>query len=172
VAHWKPDADFGSNGVALNHVAATTTPLLMPGYNDGAAQLRWQNPPGVATRLHASGGKLQTDSFGFSFWFNPRFLAPFENLIAREMPSTRRCAYARLSRQVLISGGRRLGRGPAGVGRPRQQSRTRRFFRQRDFSTARSAAHGLGRNGFMSRAPPNDVRRGSDFNQRILEKWA
>jgi hypothetical protein len=60
VAHWKldesnaPYVDFGSNGVALNHDAATTTPLLVPGYNDGAAQLRWQNPPGVATRLHAS----------------------------------------------------------------------------------------------------------------------
>jgi hypothetical protein len=55
VAHWKQDesnapyADFGSNGVALNHDAATTTPFLVPGYNDGAAQLRWQNPPGVAT---------------------------------------------------------------------------------------------------------------------------
>ena len=122
VAHWKldesnaPYADFGSNGVALNHDAATTTPFLVPGYNDGAAQLRWQNPPGVATRLHASGGKLQTDSFGFSFWFN-----------------------ARLSWQVLISGGQRFGRGPAGVGRARQQSRAA--------------------NGFMSRAPQNDVRR-------------
>jgi hypothetical protein len=124
---------------------------LVPGYNDGAAQLRWQNRPGVATRLHASRGKLQTDSFGFSFWFNPRFLAPFENLIAREMPFNNTVpAYARLSWQVLISGGQRFGCGPAGVGRARQQSRAG--------------------NGFMSRAPQNDVRRGSVFISRLFAK--
>jgi hypothetical protein len=111
VAHWKlnesgaPYANFSSNGIALNHDAATTPPLAVPGHDGYAAQLRWQNPPGVATRLYASGGKLQTDSFGFSFWFNPRFLAPFENLIAREMPFNNTVpAYARLSWQVLISG--------------------------------------------------------------------
>jgi len=32
-----PYADFASNGVALHPDAATTTPLLGPGYNDGAA---------------------------------------------------------------------------------------------------------------------------------------
>ena len=46
VAHWKlnesnpPFADVSSNAIALQHDAATTTPLVTPGHDGGAAQLR------------------------------------------------------------------------------------------------------------------------------------
>jgi len=91
VARWKLDepgpvyADAVPGGVLLNQDAATTTAISDAGIEGASAQLNWQPTPGVSTRLSASGSSIQTDSFGFSFWFNPVYLNDGDNLIAKEM---------------------------------------------------------------------------------------
>lgn len=91
VARWKLDesgaihADAGPNGVSLIQDATTTPAISTAGIKGAAVQLGFQNPPGVSTRLAATGAPLQRDSFGFSFWLNPVFLNEWDNLIAKEM---------------------------------------------------------------------------------------
>lgn len=90
VARWKldeaaaPYADSGPNGVALALDAATTSPVLGPGLDGAGAQLNWTSP-GPSTRLYASGGALQTDSFGFALWLNPVYINQYDNLLLKEM---------------------------------------------------------------------------------------
>lgn len=91
VAHWTfeeavaPYADTGPHGVPLTHDPDTAVAITSPGISGNAAQLNWQEDPGVATRLSATGAVLQTDSFGFSFWINPVYLNANEILISKEM---------------------------------------------------------------------------------------
>ena len=92
VAHWKlnesasPYADASTNAIPLvldtGTASALTTGL---GADGSAAQLRWDNPPGTATRLAATNAALQTDSFGFSFWVKPTYIGAFDNLLMKEM---------------------------------------------------------------------------------------
>ena len=119
VAHWKldeagaPFADSSGHGIPLEPDFTTTPPQSSSGHDGGAAQLLWQNPPGVATRLYAFSSRLQTDNFGFAFWFNPRFLASFDSLIAKEIPCNNAVpAYARLAWQVLIAADDGSGAAP------------------------------------------------------------
>lgn len=91
VARWKLDesgvihADDGPNGISLFQDATTTPASSSAGIKGAASLLNFQNPPGVATRLAATGSAVQRDSFGFSFWLNPVFLNEWDNLIAKEM---------------------------------------------------------------------------------------
>lgn len=91
VARWKLDeggtvhADAGPNGIPLVQDAATTSAGYTVGIKGAAALLNFQNPPGVSTRLAATGAAIQRDNFGFSFWLNPVFLNAGDNLIAKEM---------------------------------------------------------------------------------------
>ena len=110
VAHWKMDevgapfADAGG-GVVLGLDFNTTAPVPTRGADGGATRLRWENSPGVATRLIAYSPAVQRDSFGFSFWLHPVDVAPFENLIGKEMQSTAiGPAFSRLAWQVQVSG--------------------------------------------------------------------
>src|SRR5438093_270671 len=104
VAHWKlnetspPYADDSGNSTALTLDPATAVPIAGTGVDGAAAHLRWNNPPGVSTRLCAYHGVLQNDSFGFSIWINPQFLSPSDNLMAKEMPANNSGpAYTRLA---------------------------------------------------------------------------
>jgi hypothetical protein len=119
LAHWKlnelspPYADSGWNGISLNQDAATTLALTGAGLEGLAAQLNWQSTPGVSTRLFASNAVLQTDSFGFSFWFSPVYLAPFDNFIAKEMPYDNTVpGYSRLAWQVHLGDDNGSGAAP------------------------------------------------------------
>jgi len=91
VARWKVSElgpvypDSGPNGVSLVQDASTTTAISDAGIQGTSAQLNWQPTPGVSTRLSASSPTIQTDSFGFSFWFNAVYLNHGDNLIAKEM---------------------------------------------------------------------------------------
>ncbi len=91
VARWKLDenssihADCGPNGISLVQDLTTTPASSVAGIKGSASLLNFQNPPGVATRLAATGAAIQRDSFGFSFWLNPVFLNEWDNLIAKEM---------------------------------------------------------------------------------------
>ena len=111
MAHWKMDemaapfADSGGYGIPLGLDIDTTMPTPVAGADSGAAQLRWETTPGVSTRLIASSPALQTDSFGFSFWLHPVNLAPFENLIGKEMfATTSGPNFSRLAWQVQVLG--------------------------------------------------------------------
>src|SRR5437867_792031 len=111
VAQWKlneasaPYADSSGNGIALNQDSITAPALRVEGIEGAAAFLRWQNPPGVSTRLYVFNGALQTDSFGFSFWLNPSQLSPGQNLIAKEMPFNNTIPnFTRMAWQVKVGG--------------------------------------------------------------------
>lgn len=80
-----PFADSGPNAIPMT-LDTETTPLISgTGIAGNAAELNWQDPPGVATRLAANDTALQTNSFGFSFWINPISLNPSDVLIGKEM---------------------------------------------------------------------------------------
>lgn len=91
IAYWtlneggSPYADVSGNAIRLFQDTNTTVAMSGAGVAGAAAQLNWQNPPGIATRLSATNAALQTDSFGFSFWLNPNYLNQNDNLIAKEM---------------------------------------------------------------------------------------
>lgn len=111
VARWKLDengtvhTDAGPNGIALVQDAATTQAGFTVGINSASAQLQFQNPPGIATRLAATGGAIQRDSFGFSFWLNPVYLNAWDNLIAKEMAFNNSVpGFSRIAWQVHLMG--------------------------------------------------------------------
>ena len=91
VAHWtldegrSPYADSSTSALGLVQDTNTTPAIAAAGIAGMSAELNWQNPPGIATRLTATGGAIQTDSFGFSFWLNPIYLNQNDNLMAKEM---------------------------------------------------------------------------------------
>lgn len=93
IAHWKldeqnaPYADSSGNGIPLFQDTNTTMAISGAGIAGAAAELNWQNPPGIATRLFATNAALQTDSFGFSFWLNPNYLNQNDDLMVKEMAS-------------------------------------------------------------------------------------
>ncbi|HVU07444.1 MAG TPA: LamG domain-containing protein [Verrucomicrobiae bacterium] len=107
IAHWTldeanaPYADSSGNNINLFQDTNTTVAISGAGMAGTAAQLNWQNPPGIATRLFATNTTLQTDSFGFSFWLNPNYLNQNDNLIAKEM-AYNSAATNRISWQVHI----------------------------------------------------------------------
>ncbi|MCB1132104.1 MAG: hypothetical protein KDN05_13310, partial [Verrucomicrobiae bacterium] len=80
----------------------TTDPAGVPGVDGNGLAVRWDADPGVATRLFCSGSGVQSDSFGFSFWMKPDFLAPGDNLVAKEMPPDGGETFSRMAWQVLI----------------------------------------------------------------------
>lgn len=111
VARWKLDesglihADAGPNGISLVQDATTTPASSVAGIKGGAALLNFQNPPGVATRLAATGAAIQCDSFGFSFWLNPVYLNEWDNLIAKEMAFNNSVpGFSRIAWQVHLMG--------------------------------------------------------------------
>jgi len=73
------------SSVNFVHDAGTAGPWSVDGREGDSVLLRWNDPPGVATRLFANNPLLQADSFGFSFWIRPHNLNPWDNLIAKEM---------------------------------------------------------------------------------------
>jgi hypothetical protein len=91
VASWtlnetsSPYADSSGKSIPLIQDSITTIAASGAGIAGAAAQLNWQNPPGISTRLFATNAALQTDSFGFSFWLNPTYLNQNDNLIVKEM---------------------------------------------------------------------------------------
>jgi len=119
LAHWKmidsnpPYSDFSGNGIPLIFDSATTPPASVPGLPGigSAAQLQWQNSPGVGTRLTTSSSFLQSDNFGFSFWISPNFLKPLDNLIAKEMPYNSTVS-TRLAWQVQVGPDDSTGNAP------------------------------------------------------------
>jgi fructan beta-fructosidase len=108
VAHWKLDeagpwiGDWSGHENNLTHDGTTSAPQKVAGVDGDGLLLSWQENPGVATRLSASGSALQIDSFGFSFWLRPVRLATGENLIAKEMPPTVGEAFVRMAWQVQV----------------------------------------------------------------------
>ena len=119
VAHWTlkepngPYLDSSGNHAALFQDDATTPAISGVGIDGAAAQLNFQNPPGISTRLFATNAAMLSDSFGFSFWINPSYLNPSDNFIAREMPySTSVSGDKRLSWQVRMAATNILGSAP------------------------------------------------------------
>lgn len=111
IARWKlnepgsPYADAGPNNVILKQDTSTTVALSVTGIEGAAAQLGWQNPPGVSTRLVATNPVIQSDSFGFSFWFNPVSINDFDNLMAKEMSFNNTVPnYSRMAWQIHLLG--------------------------------------------------------------------
>ena len=111
VAHWSMDqsgapyTDASPNGINLNQDTDTTTAMSAGGIAGSAAQLNWQPTPGVSTRLFGNGTALQVNSFGFSFWLNPVFLNPFDNLIGKEMAFNNSVpGWARMAWQLQVGG--------------------------------------------------------------------
>ena len=91
------------NSVNLVHDAGTAGPWTVAGREGSSVLLRWQDPPGVATRLFANHPSIQSDSFGFSFWIRPMYLNPWDNVIAKEMAYDNSIpAWSRLAWQVHV----------------------------------------------------------------------
>ncbi len=118
VAYWKLDetnspyyTDSGPNSTELTRDPGSTPPLSGTGIVGNAAQLNWQSP-GPATRLFASGSKLQNNSFGFSFWLKPAYLNPFDNFMAKEMNYTNAAGYLRVAWQVHLLDNNGSGAAP------------------------------------------------------------
>jgi hypothetical protein len=108
LAHWHVDewgapfADAGANAIALQQDGATAAAVSGPGLEATAAYLNWV-PATSATRLYAEDARLQTDSFGFSFWINPVNLNPFDSLLTKEMAHDNAIpAFARMGWQVHV----------------------------------------------------------------------
>jgi len=73
------------DSVNLVHDAGTAGPWSLAGIEGSSILLRWNDPPGLATRLFANHANLQSDSFGFSLWVKPHNLNPWDNILAKEM---------------------------------------------------------------------------------------
>jgi hypothetical protein len=120
VAHWKldgtssPYSDTSTNGIPLVLDTGTASALSTGlGADGSAAQLRYDNPPGTATRLAATHAALQTDSFGFSFWVKPTWLGEFDNLIMKEMAFNNSVeTWRRMAWQVHVLGNNGSGAAP------------------------------------------------------------
>ncbi len=107
LGHWRldeaspPFAEAGGRAAAFWHDIASTAPEPAQGVRGAATRLKWDNAPGVSTRLAVYGNEVQSDSFGFSFWVRPAYLASWESLIGKEMlPSSSGAGFTRLAWQV------------------------------------------------------------------------
>lgn len=108
-----PFAAAGTAAGAFTLDPATTAPQPGTGVEGGATTLRWENPPGVSTRLAAYDESLQRDDFGFSFWCHPQHLSPWDNLLGKEMLATAAGdPFTRLAWQVQVGADDGTGMAP------------------------------------------------------------
>ncbi len=118
VAHWKLDesgpwfGDWSGHQNNLNFDSGTTPIRKVLAADGEGVQLAWEQNPGIASRLYASGAALQTDSFGFSFWVNPTRLSAGESILAKECAPLVGEDFTRLAWQVKVGDGNGTGRAP------------------------------------------------------------
>ncbi len=89
-------------GANLSQNVSTSTAFQVAGspVNTTSMELGYIDP-GPATQLYSSAGQ-SGNSFGFSFWVNPVFLAPFNNFIGKETTATNRPDWASVAWQVHL----------------------------------------------------------------------
>ncbi|MBE2181495.1 MAG: PEP-CTERM sorting domain-containing protein [Chthoniobacterales bacterium] len=89
-------------GADLSQNVSTSTAFQVPGspVNTTSMELAYVDP-GPATQIYSSAGQSGS-SFGFSFWVNPVFLAPFNNFIGKETTATNRPDWASVAWQVHL----------------------------------------------------------------------
>ena len=119
LAHWRlnetalPHADSGPYAIDLLLDTDTAAPIARPGIESRGAELNYQDPPGVSTRLLATSSVLQSDSFGFSFWIRPVQINPGDNLLAQEMAANSSIPdYTRIAWKVSLLGNNGSGAAP------------------------------------------------------------
>lgn len=118
VARWSfeesasPYAAVGASAPFIEQDNITTLAPKVAGASGEGIKLKWEQQPGVSTRLFASGQALQKDTFGFSFWLRPAWLSPFESIIAKEAPPMAGADFTKVSWQVQVGADDGTGMAP------------------------------------------------------------